>query len=56
MTLQQAIQLIRQKYLEEQQGEIGGPTAEKYREAREQFPVTMATAQAVWNKEAAKTG
>lgn len=54
MTLQEAVLLIRQKYLEEQKGETDGPAAQKYRKACESFPVTVATAQAIWSKEAAR--
>jgi hypothetical protein len=55
MTLQQVVNVIRRKFLEEKQGMTDGPVAQQYRDARDSFPVTMATAQGVWNLEAAKS-
>ena len=55
MTLQEALLLVRAKYLEEQKGVIASPTTDKYKEACEKFPSTMTTAHHLWARELIKT-
>ncbi len=44
MTLQEAIQIVGQKFNEEQQGKTDGEAADKYADAFEQYPVVMEVA------------
>lgn len=55
MTLEKAMMLVKQKYLEETQGDGDGPVAGDYRDACELFPALMATAHHLWAREVAKT-
>ncbi len=41
MTLPEAIQLVNQKLQDEQKGEAGGETADRYATAFEDYPVVM---------------
>jgi hypothetical protein len=54
MTLQQALTLVRSKFLEEQQGTTTGKTADQYRAACESHPAVMTTAHHLWAREMMK--
>lgn len=54
MNQQEALLLVRKKFLEEQKGITTGPTADEYKQACEEFPVVMATAHHLWARELAK--
>jgi hypothetical protein len=54
MTLQEALLLVREKYLEEQKGITDSPTAEKYKQACEKFPSMMTAAHHLWARELMK--
>jgi len=54
MNAREALALVRDKYLEEQQGTMTGPKAEKYRQACEKYPAMMTTAHHLWAIELAK--
>lgn len=54
MRLNEALQLIRAKYLEEQRGVSEGPVVERYKKACEQYPVMMNTAQGLWTAQMAQ--
>lgn len=56
MTLQEAVHLIKTKYLEEQQGVTDGPAAKRWESALLAYPVTMSTAQIVWGHEVEAQG
>jgi len=49
MNAQQALLLVRDKYLEEQQGISNGPKAEQYRQACKEYPAMMTTAHYLWH-------
>jgi hypothetical protein len=54
MDAQQALVLVRKKYLEETKGVSEGELANKYREACQKFPVLMSTALYIWSQGFAK--
>jgi len=54
MTTQEALLLVREKYLEEQKGVTDSPKAKEYKQACEKFPATMTTAHYLWARELAK--
>lgn len=55
MTLQEALLLVRDKYLEEQNGVAESSTADRYKQACEKFPATMTVAHHYWAKEVIKS-
>lgn len=54
MKIQQALILVREKYLEEQKGVSTGPKTEEYKRACEVYLATMTTAHYLWAMELAK--
>jgi hypothetical protein len=54
MTISEALQLVKDKYFEEEKGTTTGKTTNKYRDACEQYPVLIATAQHIWAKALSK--
>ena len=48
MQLQDAINLVQQKFQEESQGNTEGDAVDKWADAFEQFPVMMETATHIW--------
>lgn len=54
MSVQHALRLVREKYLEEQQGKNESNVASRYRTARESFPATMDVAHQIWAREIMK--
>ena len=54
MNLNQALILVREKYLEEQKGVTTGQKAEEYRHATEEYPATMTVAHHLWARELTK--
>ena len=54
MNTQQALVLVRQKYLEETKGVSTGETADQYAQACKNFPVVMTVALELWARELAK--
>lgn len=54
MTPQQALALVRSKFLEEQKGTTTGKTEEQYRLACKEYPAQMTTAHYVWAREITK--
>jgi len=54
MGLHDALTLVRTKYLEEQKGVTSSPTADRYRQAIQDFPATLAVAHQLWARELAK--
>jgi hypothetical protein len=48
MNLQEALMLVRDKFLEEQKGIIMGDILDKYKEACNKFPALMKTVHIVW--------
>jgi hypothetical protein len=54
MNQRDALMLVREKYIEEQQGISSGKTTEEYKRACEQYPATMATVHYLWARELAK--
>lgn len=55
MTKQQALILVRRKFLEEQQGLSSGPLSDEYRSAWNQFPAVMTIAHHLLAFEVMKT-
>lgn len=55
MNAQQALMLVREKYLEEQQDITSGPKAEEYSRACEEYPAMMTTAHYLQALELAKS-
>lgn len=53
MTVNEAMILTRDKFVEERDGAPDGPVSARYLEAREQFPVTMAIALETFARQAA---
>ena len=51
MDARQALLLVREKWLEEQQGTIEGVTADRYHEACARFPALMTIAHHLWARE-----
>ena len=54
MNAQQALMLVREKYLEEQKGITTGLKADEYKRACEEYPAMMTTAHHLWAMELAK--
>jgi hypothetical protein len=54
MNPQEALMLVREKYLEEQQGITSGPKVDEYKHACEEYPAMMTTAHHLWAMEIAK--
>ena len=54
MNAQEALVLVREKYLEEQKGITSGAVADKYRQACTEFPAIMRTAHYLWAMEIGK--
>jgi hypothetical protein len=54
MTLQEALLLVRAKYLEEQNSVVDSPTADEYKQACEKFSATMTVAHHLWARELMK--
>ena len=54
MNLQDALLLVREKYLEEQRQVTTGPTSERYLKACKDFPATMNVAHELWARELSK--
>ena len=55
MNLQQALMLVRKKYMEEQKSITSEETAARYERARKEYPATMITAHHLWALELAKS-
>jgi hypothetical protein len=55
MNAQQALMLVRDKYLEEQRGVTTGPKVEEYKQACKEYPAMMTTAHYLWALELAKS-
>jgi hypothetical protein len=51
MKLQEAVSLIRTTFKDEQKGDTGGSNSSAYEAAMNNYPVTMATAMALWAHE-----
>ena len=51
MNVNQALILVRQKYLEESQNRVSEETTAQYQQATENFPVVMNLAHELWAKE-----
>lgn len=51
---QEALLLVRKKFLEEQRDVTSGPTADQYKQACQEFPAVMTTAHHLWAREFAK--
>jgi len=54
MNLQEALLLVREKFLEEKNGQTNGPKAGEYRTACEDYPAMMTTAHHLWAREMSK--
>lgn len=54
MKISEALRLVKDKYFDEEKGTTTGETADKYRDACNQYPVLMNTAQHIWAKELSK--
>jgi hypothetical protein len=54
MNPQQALTLVRNKFLEEQKGTTTGTVAEQYRRACDEYPAQMTTAHHIWAREISK--
>jgi hypothetical protein len=54
MTLREALQLVREKYLEEEKGVTTGETARRYQSACDMYPAMMKAAHQLWARELAK--
>jgi hypothetical protein len=54
MNAQEALMLVREKYLEEQKGITSGTVADRYRQACIEFPAMMSTAHYLWAMEIGK--
>ena len=54
MNAQQALLLVREKYLQELEGVTTGTTADKYNEACKKYPALMKTAHCLWARELSK--
>lgn len=54
MDLNQALLLVRQKYLEEMQGLTTGQVANQYLQACQNYPVVIAVATELWTRELEK--
>ncbi len=54
MDIGDALRLVKDKYVEEEKGVTTGKLANKYKDACNQYPVLMATAQHIWAKELSK--
>ena len=54
MNAQEALMLVREKYLEEQKGITTGGTTEKYKRACQDYPALMTTAHYLWARELSK--
>jgi len=50
----ETLALVREKYIEEQEGITTGDKAEEYRQACEDYPAMMAVAHHLWAREVAK--
>lgn len=48
MNQQQALMLVRAKWMDETKGKIDGPNAENYQNACREFPAMMAVAHIMW--------
>ena len=55
MNTQEALVLVRDKYLEEQRGVVTGEIAKRYNQATQQYPATMMIAHQLFALEMAKT-
>ena len=55
MNTNQALLLVREKYLQEQKNVTTSATADKYNEACRKYPALMRTAHYLWAKELSKT-
>lgn len=51
MDARQALLLVREKWLEEQQGTLDGSIADRYRDACIRFPALMTVAHHMWARE-----
>lgn len=51
MDARQALLLVREKWLEEQQGTLDGAIADRYHEACTRFPALMTVAHHLWARE-----
>ncbi len=54
MNANQALMLVREKYLEEQKDITNGTKADKYNEACKKYPAMMKTAHYLWARELSK--
>lgn len=54
MNAQQALLLVRSKFLEEEKGTTTGKVAEDYRRACDEYPAQMKTAHHLWARELTK--
>jgi hypothetical protein len=54
MNAQQALQLVRSKFLEEERGITTGKVADQYRRACDEYPAQMTNAHYVWAREFTK--
>ena len=54
MNANQALMLVREKYIEEQKDVTTGTTADKYNEACKKYPAMMKTAHYLWARELSK--
>ncbi len=54
MNANQALMLVREKYIEEQKDITTGTTADKYDEACKKYPALMKTAHYLWARELSK--
>jgi hypothetical protein len=51
MKIHQALILVREKFMDEQEGIITGPNVEEYKQACKDFPAIMTTAHILWAQE-----
>ena len=54
MKAQQALRLVREKYLQELEDVTTGPTTDQYNDACKKYPALMKTAHYVWARELSK--
>ena len=54
MKISEALLLVKDKYFDEEKGTTTGEVADKYKDAINQYPVLMATAQHIWAMELSK--
>lgn len=54
MNIQEALMLVREKYLEEEKGITTGEKADQYKRACGDYPAIMTTAHHLWARELAK--